>query len=115
MTAPDSGVQVGLTLGAGRHRVLVQPGVTTRVTVLAQIDGLPRRVEVDVEVFGTVCPDPSAHAAECAETNPSDNGDCSGTVRAYVAAGDVGGVAPGELVQFCASHAQVHGRHIRRS
>jgi hypothetical protein len=107
-------VTVGATIGGELHRFLVRPGVQQRVQVLALLHGVPVMVDVDLLVYGTVCPDPAEHTLECAETDHSTRGDCDGRVRPYVAAGYVGGVAPGESVNYCASHAQQHGKNLRR-
>ena len=107
-------INVGVRIGATPHRVLLRPGETTRVTVLAMIDGLPRRIEVDLDAQGVVCPDPTAHDLPCAEQDTEQRGDHDGPVRLYVTREAVLGVAPGGQVLICGAHAQRLGRYIRR-
>ena len=64
------------------------------------------------------CPNPADHEADCQEDDPGRNGDCDGHVRAYVVTSryyTVGGSTTGESVNLCASHAQIHGRKIRKA
>lgn len=107
-------INVGVRIGANTHRVLVRPGETCRATVLALVDGLPRRIEVDLDVQGIVCPDPAAHHLECADDNPDQHGDCDGPVREYTTVEPVLGVPAGGSVLICGAHAQRYGRYIRR-
>lgn len=107
-------INVGVRIGAQPHRVLLRPGETQRVIVLAMIDGLPRRVEVDLDVQGMVCPDPTAHGLPCAVEDTERRGDHDGAVREYLAHEAVLGVAPGGRVLICGAHAQQLGRYIRR-
>lgn len=63
----------------------------------------------------TPCPNPAAHEPPCANEPHTDLGDCHGRVREYAVVGTaVAGYSSGERVTLCASHAQLHGRNIRR-
>lgn len=109
-------VELSLPGFTGGSTVVVsaQPGLRHTVQ-LATVDqaGTPRLVEVTFSVRGAVCPDPAAHELDCDETDHDQRGDCDGTVREYVVQTPIVGKCAGERVRLCASHAQMHGRHIR--
>lgn len=107
-------INVGVRIGGETHRVLVRPGETCRVSVLALVDSLPRYVEVDLDVQGLVCPDPTVHDLSCAVQDTETRGDHDGLVREYLVREGVLGVPPGRRVLICATHAQQLGRYIRR-
>lgn len=106
---------IGLDAGDGRQPVLITPGLRQSVDLLVLVDGKPRLLRILVDVVGAVCPDPAAHARECDETNYELRGDCDGEVREYLVHSAVAGKAAGETVLLCASHAQQHGRLIRKA
>lgn len=117
MTAPGGEVVVGFEVpefGTGRTVFALRPGLRMSCEVVLLIDGVPRRVSVMLDVVGSVCPDPSEHAKACDETDHDSHGDCDGDVRLYIARAPVAGKRPGDDVLLCASHAQQHGRHIRK-
>ena len=97
------------------HRVLVRPGLTQTVQLLALVDGHPSRIELAVRVAGSVCPDPAAHVRDCDETRYDLLGDCDGDVREYrVHDAGVAGKQADDTVLLCAAHAQMNGSRIRR-
>jgi len=100
------------------QRVAVQPGLTYNCELLdvdpATPDAPPRRVSLSVRVMGSVCPDPSAHALVCDETNYDRFGDCDYEVRRYEVREPVAGKTVDEPVMLCGAHAMQHGSKIRR-
>jgi hypothetical protein len=102
--------------------ITIVPGLRHLVQLAVFVDGHPRIIDVEVGVQGAVCPEPDAHLLQCAETRYDRYGDCDGTVRRYVAATagvvaatpGIVGVESGDEVLLCSSHAQMHGRHIRK-
>jgi hypothetical protein len=100
------------------QRLAVQPGIVYNCELLdvdpSTPDMPPRRVKLTVRVEGSVCPDPSAHALVCDETNYDRFGDCDYEVRRYEVREPVAGKALGEPVLLCGSHAMQHGSKIRR-
>jgi hypothetical protein len=113
----DGEVVVGFELpayGVPPTRFVLRPGLRTGCDVVLMIDGMPHRATAIIEVVGSVCPDPSDHLRECDENDHDTYGDCDGDVREYVVWSPVADKRAGDVVLLCASHAQQHGRHIRR-